>query len=648
MGGSGKSRQLNQWPLMGSESETGFLERCDQFFASAFAAVENAGPPEDRYLLLADLLGDPNQDLVCTEANARKEALIDGAGPQAEQLRHELQGISKNLATLFAGTSYTVASYWSPLDKQRRSIFRRRGAHEQAPLRLAAAALFYAGTLTGSSRRSPLFPMTSIVQYLSELAPIRPSFTISFQPTGERPHEHTFLVPPQANSIWREAALANLVDEFAQTRTPAELEADLFSVISGSKEGPSKEARYFAARLRAVCRRIAQSLDRDSANYVKEASETLNCLFGSPVRTVFQPQQVLFFAITSQLWRMAVGTDADTKYMHVFPTTVGDTCCILTIGTRDEIDPMRRLEWSYLARSAFIQPLLLDFRTSENRGIENRNNNAFRRILGHNLPKILIQPGMTELVKMDRIVGTLPAEKRAALAPRVQNLQRIFEHYEGFLTSVMCSDKLQHQFDRDPSRFIVEEEIWKYTLLIFDLQRSYASKKLRSSMSIELDVPKQTVLNGHKEFLREVLFIIISNAVQALSLDLVKEDGARAILSLKAWTEEVTRGPSMLVIRIADRGRGFDPIELERFRAAQAQICSVPHEGFWAAVSEMIEKRLLSAQEEHLGIGLIFCLAYLQSLQWAPTLCWPGALDVVSEAGIGTVVTVRVPGVRTR
>jgi hypothetical protein len=211
---------------------------------------------------------------------------------------------------------------------------------------------------------------------------------------------------------------------------------------------------------------------------------------------------------------------------------------------------------------------------------------------------------------------------------------------------IMSAGDLQETFVRGAEVFdFVTEVIPKLHIILNLIKASLTSDVVKDKLRLVTAVPTSCHLWGHKAFITEALFNLISNAVEEIEEDAVLADPSRARIELSiAFSDEGIAG-RFVKIGIRDFARGFKPKPLELHQLAANRLVSSTPESFWNVLDELLEEIPLAGknQEEHMGVGLLFCAAYLRSFEWDESVRRSGRLEIDSTQGKGATVSMFLP-----
>jgi signal transduction histidine kinase len=620
------------------------LDRADWAMSRVFSILESEVPAEERYLVFIPLLEGfgavaPGYDLEAVKATLE--------GRLSEAARQALQGHLDELGSILRNhlrADYVAASYWSPADRLRHTVIRHplppRGL---AGGRLASAFAFYVLTFGGAAKE-----LHSVVQFIAERANAKFGLATEFSEVEHSVtlRESVWVLPVKtADAALTELGFTAFAKELRDAMSISELRDGLGLALRSSGARPRHDVVERATRFVSGFGRRAATASADLRRAGEIAAERLSVAFGISLSI----DQALFMIGTQALWRQA----CPTQFMYAFPTVAANTACIMTVGVRQPLGPEAYSIVAFLARTLFLHPLLRDYAWKQARqeaeGLAVRRMQLFRRLLGHNLPKFLIRPAATELRRIERLIDNqadnrIPAELHAT----VKRLRFLLGHYDTVLAAVMSSTTLKSSFGTQQTKsFDLFEVIRPQSELALDVMRHRASPLLQGSLRLKLTSRGPAEVEAHEVFVIEVLFNLLSNAIEAISPTDVAEEPSRAVIDVEVDGESEA---AYVSLRIRDRGIGMSEAALRSFRDASRHLeNAASQEEFWKRADGLVEKRVLSeANEEHMGLGLLYCITYMRSLAWQSAVGEAGNADLSSSRSKGTEIRLRFPRIPRR
>lgn len=619
--------------------------RIDELVSEAFTAIATGLPAQARYqafVPLLDGLGDwtPGYD----RAEIMKRIHGSHSAEESATLDDLLVALRKRLS-ISVDADYAVASYWSPVDSRRHTVIHgREVAGQSREYRLRCAYAFYAVTFAGLSRN-----LFSLIQFIAERAVRKTGITTVFADeagteslVGNQPvlRIGASAIP----EVFEAAGFRAFLQSLEETGlSAAEVEAALAGTLRNATgvawQDVAGLADAFVEQFQSACDRLAIASRADTANACATLSEAL----GTPV----SPEQFLFIVGTQLLWREAF----PTNLMYSFPVSLvgsdsmAGTCCVLTVGTSAVLTPAQETVLALVARSLFFEPLVHDYAwrhsDTESRAMATRRMHIYRRLLGHNLPKFLIRPSATELRRIEQQLEYGVAADRSLMAAAAQRLRFLFRHYDAVLAAIMKSTTMEQTFSEPAKAIALSELVTSNAGVAIDIMRNRVGENLRRTVSLSLDIAPDVRALAHPEFVIEMLFNLISNAVEALDPVVVDSDPNRGIIRVRLCVDETAR---VVVLTVADRGVGMHPEARRRFEAAAQSLRDASRLTFWECADRLVEEALVDqAHDEHMGIGLLFCALYLLSLRWQPGVLLPGDVRIMSIVGDGTEIALTLP-----
>ncbi len=618
------------WDLMHLINES------DEIIGNVFRTTDRLDP-RSRHLLYGPLLKQPGFTSVGLDSNAIPNEIARVHPDHWEDLLQKIDVDFHKLLQRFNPT-YTVASYWSPIDSRRRSVVHCQNFETDRRREVIANALaFYLLTFSGAS--CGLF---TLIHYISTKAPQKHGITTCFLET----------TPPQESTAWLHIspAVHGLVDELGiseliQKRlvnssdyTSEKLDAALSKILlNGDAAGDEHTLASFVSDAIESFEKRLIGLKAESRILIKKQQRILQDFFGDED---IDFTKTAFMMATQLLWRRA----CCSQLMYAFPTYVSSTCCVLTMGTNRELSTLDLLAASNVARSLFVHPLLLDYGINEANREAERQNNVFRRFLGHNLPKIIISPVTVELENIKCALEDDSQPKIEDAIHAANRLQALVEHYENLLVAFMPGHR-EGFFTGPVEQFEFGDDVWPKVEIAFELMKSrILHAGLRKKLQLRSKIPSPCVIAGHSAFLTEILFNLIGNAVDSVSPVKFEHDPSRGVIEVAVSCPTPDDSSHFVQIRICDRGEGFLPEDLEQRLAVFQRLKDATREEFWSVVDTLLGLGVeQSAREEHMGMGLVLCAAYLRSLEWQAEINRQGRLELASTNGEGSTISIFLP-----
>ena len=383
---------------------------------------------------------------------------------------------------------------------------------------------------------------------------------------------------------------------------------------------------------------------------------------------------------THLMWKEA----CPTNFIYVFPTRVSDTCCVLTMGRQKLLSRAQELAAARFARALFIHPLLLDHRKYEEDYQEIRYLETYARPLGHNFPKVLITPGLAQLWKVRRGLEALTSNVQSRhnvedVRGRIKILIEMFEHSETLLTATLKSESPYNAFVRPcDEEGVTLEEVLKPVKVIEQLYREKTivvsrEKEVAEQLSVKCDYGdlKNLSMLCHKEFLKEAVINVVTNALDLTesrylkketrclgdASDLVDRKEPRREkrpppVTVQVGLDKDKKGREVILVTVKDRAGGFPDDKLKEVRARIAQVENIKKEEkekFNDVVSKLVPRAVSKSAEGTLSLGLLFCAAYLRSLEWVEQINRAGCVRIENRpTEHGSCIELCVPLVRRK
>jgi hypothetical protein len=567
--------------------------------------------------------------------------------------------------------TYIVFSYWSPIDDKRHSTIMRRTdtlENSERPKALAYALWFFGMTLLlEKSNAEQTLSFTSMIQFIAKRANRKVGVHASFSPRGRSEVGQAQISIP--DDLWTRP-FADLVGKHIEdwiSQTPLSLDtldARFGTLVANTEQLDvgqlvPAEATTFLQDFESAYN--AYNFESNPDLGLEDITHTLNSLWMGPE---LEKSECCFMLLTHLMWRQA----CPCSYIYTFPVAVGDSCCVMTFGTDEPLLEMQKLALATLAQGLYGNALLYDYAALERQRKELSVVNMFRRLMGHNLPKFMITPSMTELASIKERLSLLlensdsqisrMSDNRSQIDERealtlmcrsVERMQLLFRHYDTFLAALMKSETYREQFSRatevfDLARLVRHElpEIFKIACTRIVDEWTYGN------MRLVLNMPKRCIIEGHQTFVTEILWNLVSNAVEAID-----PRAAMSCQNPQQWTIDVTVEPypnthdAALLISVQNYGVAFGQERKHELSSVFDELSECNSETLWNAIGRIFAERVKNASEGRLGIGLTYAVAYLASLRVNRGSSWIGGLEVTNDSGSPSEIILRLPGLRT-
>jgi len=347
---------------LGRTRSEGIVEDISDVLNDAYAAsnVEKiVEKPELRYKLLTFLLTELGELNLGTSIEhiklELKEYVAEDALKKVEACAEE---IGKLLYKIGFHPTYTAVSYWSPIDRQRRTVAHRRNLRpsEEERYMLAYAYAFYALTRVGSN-----YNYFSVIQFTSERAVRKRGVPVCYKKGGDEDLSGWWHIHEDLHKlILDQTGIADAIrTTFLENhkRSNEELKDLLGLVLSQEIERPWKDVDSFAQNFIDQFHN-QEEFPRDVMAAGKDAQAYLSCFFRNPEITV---KQAIFMMMTHLIYKEACPTD----YIQTYTVRVGGTCCAITVGSEEPFDELKNIAFGHLANAIFMPPLLLDYSAQE-------------------------------------------------------------------------------------------------------------------------------------------------------------------------------------------------------------------------------------------------------------------------------------------
>jgi hypothetical protein len=616
----------------------------DEAISGIFTVLEGSLHPKRRYLAFLFLLDGfgvvtPGYD----RARVWQQLADTLSANDVEKLRGDLTTL-RGLLRPWVAADYAVASYWSPIDDRRRTVFHRPEFKDGgAKYRTAAAYAFYAVTFRGLH-----VDLYSLIQFIAERASRKRGVITAFGDDvgGTEVYDDEYcwtIAPAVADAIRQELGFDDLVSALVRNEIdlPA-LDRALGAALRNEPDTPWPDIGEGAKTFVDGFARAVAGAGHSTREAGAAAAVRLQKLLSEPITV----EQALFMIGTQAIWREA----CPTNLMYAFPINVASTCCILTIGSASPLAAGREAGLAYLAKAIFFDPLLRDYgwrqADQEAWALATRRMHLYRRLLGHNLPKFLIRPATSELRRIEQHLASEAgsANTDEVVGSALRRMRFLFRHYDSVLGSIMKSTTLERSFAEPVEDVRLADTVAANAEVALDIMRFRVGEYLQDRLAVLVAVDADIIVRAHRLYVTEMLFNLVSNAVEAIDPQAVRRDESRAQITV---TAQVVDG-GLAMLRVADRGIGMSEQSLRRFADAAHKLGAAAPNEFWELANALIESSMWAdAREEHMGVGLLFCVTYLTSLQWQPGVTASGKVTVDSGAGEGTAVSLWLPIARS-
>jgi signal transduction histidine kinase len=625
------------------------LERLDELVGVVFAKTKDLSA-NLRYRLFVPLLQSTEFESLGLDSKIINDELRNELGQCVwDDVGNNIKYINDYMGHI-ATISYIVISYWNPIDKHRRSIVFRKSdsvaSHHRAIL---CACLFYGLTFLGPKQEAPIY---SLVHYISERATHKTTVFTDFSNHNEYYSAGTVVsIPDQCHNLLHILGIEDILSGMSISGSRDSCKSYGFELQNLLLEGHSAtindELTTVVDRAIGLFMQNVLTLSKEHNNIIANNRQILSeLLMESSLSTV----QTCFFMATQLLWRE---TCPETQFMYTFPNHGAGPCSIVTFGTSGRLNNNSISALSYIAKSLITHPLIQDYAAKEAIQRRDRQTSVVRHFLSHNLPKFLIKPVTSELREIDRILERASSVGELyELRQRISALRILYIHYDSVLGTILSSKNLKNALtlSNECMRYKLED-ICNTVRTIFPLlaqQNLRRNPILLASAHLEIDPSVQSIeLWGHSKMLTEMVINLVNNALKAIDPRRFVKDYNAAGVRISA---DVCLAPSedydILNFMVEDHGKGFVEDDIERFEKYADDIGRVDEQEFWSTVEGLIEHALDDhCSEEHMGIGLLFCMAYLRSLEWEPRLKSAGRLSIMRRPKGGTIMSMKIPGV---
>ena len=325
-------------------------------------SAEMARDPERRYELYAVLL----EGLGCYTPGVEMGNLLsrwrEGLSHEQWELLEKTKDHLTQILQRIVQPAYAVTSYLGPLRERRQSVIHRPRLEDEGARKrtLGFTYAFYDLTLRG--RRAGL-RLYSATQFILEQARRKWSLPICFTevPPGD-PHNWWHIPPTMSSFLLHETGVEEAIQGtvlLSGKRTEKDLANALHSLLANRNDDSLVDLGFASALLPAfghVASEVAHRFELDISRTHRLVTEMFGpeSVDGRPVST----EVVIFMLMTYAIWQSAY---PETKFAYTFPTLALGHPCVLTIGTREHLQPASVSMLAYLAKAAFFYPLVADY-----------------------------------------------------------------------------------------------------------------------------------------------------------------------------------------------------------------------------------------------------------------------------------------------
>lgn len=574
--------------------------------------------------------------------------------------------------------TYIVVNYWSPLKRGKRHsvALKEKSAsinRYEKKRSLAYACAFYALTFYCKRELDKSF---SIVQYISDTAPHKRGLFACIDPECTNNlsffNHNTNHCKVRRSSRERWICFPKVIRKKLLEQMGIEKEIKFAlnkysinyfhnSVKRLFHDEGAKEDYKFGKEIYYIINENLLKIKKNSGldSYLKHAENHLNVFFNTEKSYHIDRLHTCIMLITHLMWKETCSIE--TNYMYIFPTKVSDTCCILTMGSRELFEDKLELAVTSISKSLFIHPLLREYQIAQVRNEDLTLFQTYRRLISHNLPKLFLAPTETQLRHMKSCVKQLKESNEQPLAvnelsKRLIILSSLHGHIDALWTALSKTYSSRNPFSKAIKEFPLEEvfNMLEGIVLFYREHAKAVWPNNRIIQYLKIEGPDDEIMNrkiyGHLDYLRECVFNLVSNSfthIENSGDDLENS----AIIKINANIDDAE---NTLSITVQDAAGGFKDDDFRNItEEVIPAINKAKEENDLVRIlnklcNQHIEKK--ASTEGSLNIGLLFCAAYLKYLEWIEGINRQGELIITKKYEIqdspdlfGAKVTLIVP-----
>jgi hypothetical protein len=375
------------------------VDEVDELIADAFSASGFANSVQDQlqcYLLLAVLLRGLGQFSPGMNMSRITEQLRRYMGKeQLKEVEHIADQVSERVLQIVCPT-YTAASYWSPIDRQRHTVSHRRalGANENEKHVFVYAYAFYALTFTGE--KSGLYSAT---QFTAAHASRRRGVRVCYEEKPEDDPIGWWHIPRGKDGVNHERILneTRVTDAIKQRLLRSDVsthdvKSQLRSMLINRGSTRWVDLNSFAMDFIEQFSGALPNLSKETCEDIERTKDYINRLFEADL----DAKQTLFMLMTNLVYDQAFRSN----YFYGFPVRIENLCSVMTVGMQRSLSPFEHSALTRIATSIFMHPLLLDYATQQSEATESKEKMLLMGGFAHSANNALRMADIDSLVSL--------------------------------------------------------------------------------------------------------------------------------------------------------------------------------------------------------------------------------------------------------
>ena len=455
---------------------------------------------DDRYKLYISLLNRTN---FCSPNNFENIKFY-------KEKFNETCEINSEISDNFSNT-YTVASYWSPLNNKRRSIVHwpiLKGIENNERQKKAVA--FFSLSLKGKEVKRGIDKRWALVQFLLEADVKKRVVISSFCETEIQNKEYLFFPKWIQNDFLAKLGIDKNINKFLEIETN-ELAVILDYLLKGDIDDNkiNKIVNEFTTTTISTFNNKLKHLPNKYLEFIEENRRLLNStFFQTNTKNKITFNQTAFMLMTHLLWNEA----CPSKHTHAFPIKVSNTCCVLTFGSDNLLNQEELLFIFKYAHSLFNPAIIRDYYEKDKKSYQELRNvyNGMRAFIDsakHSLDK------STDYLDyaLDKELNNLDSSYQPIIDRMKDEIRNIFDIHERltFFSEAGFVEKLKDIIE-ECNLFNIIKKVISDDLLTLKINK-YNFDIIINKVDLQ-----NTKVTGHSIAIYEILKTIIDNAANAI------------------------------------------------------------------------------------------------------------------------------------
>lgn len=542
-----------------------------------------------------------------------------------------LQQQTEGFIDLGAPLSYCVASYWSPINQQRHSTFHTGVEKDHTPRSRAAAALFFSMShVAGYQSEYSSAGLYTATHFLVQYAKRKWSLPIIFRQRNsiaEVTESAWFIPVPTKHQILAKIGWTELLSELEQEYDQEADGIERFTRMAIAHLSVSDQPQMSdESRSKELGKRALENF-RNTAYDCHEMVEQLGRQCVNELQRMWDVnltvEQAAFMTASYMLWHEAV---PGTKRAFTFPSRVENTVCVLTMGTGKSFGKTQTTMLSWLSKTIFVHPLIQDYATLLSEKYLRAEREVIRRAIGHNVPKLLVQPvrriankmhlGLKHANKKGKLENP---EKHEAVVKTAESgkavLDLLLGHYGGVVEFLADPDGASRvRLSNVKSEYVHLKKIRKQIELLFEhVLRDQYPKKIASISKLIFDGFNSDFRGGSEFVVMEFLINLINNSCRHMNDGDLDADQEKGVVNVSF---RASKNPDEGIFIVKDRAGGFDRMVLDRVQESISMIENAPDDKYSDVTIALIDGKAVAPRSDgSLGIGLITTAYYMRQLK---------------------------------